>query len=110
MSREGSVQKLPTVQQLLDSILQGTWLLLPSILDPDNHFRDVSLIVDTALLQKAASLIDNKLIRRVVTIPGSIVFYEFLVRVEIDIECSGRGEEREFSTVFLSTASAIRMH
>lgn len=48
-------------------------------LDDGNNFRDISLIVEGDLLQKAANFIDLKQIKRVITIPESIVFYEFMV-------------------------------
>ncbi|KAK8831450.1 hypothetical protein WA577_000537, partial [Blastocystis sp. JDR] len=74
MSADSLLQKLPTVQQLLDFILN----------DDKDHFRDISLIVDTSLLQKAAAIIDNRQVKRVVTVPESVVSYEFTK--------SGRGE------------------
>ncbi|KAK8790492.1 hypothetical protein WA171_002015 [Blastocystis sp. BT1] len=68
MSSKTVSQRLPSSQQLLNWILE----------DYGNNFRDVSLIVEGKQLQKATSLIDLKLIKRVITIPDSIVFYEFI--------------------------------
>ena len=47
--------------------------------DPLDGFRDVSLIVDGDLLQKAATIIDLRQIKRIVTVPGDRVFFEFAV-------------------------------
>ena len=47
--------------------------------DALDGFRDVSLIVDGDLLQKAASIIDLRQIKRIVTVPGERVFFEFAV-------------------------------
>ncbi|KNB46393.1 hypothetical protein JH06_0175 [Blastocystis sp. subtype 4] len=62
MSSKTVSQRLPSSQQLLNWILE----------DYGNNFRDVSLIVEGKQLQKATSLIDLKLIKRVITIPDSI--------------------------------------
>lgn len=44
--------------------------------DTLDDFRDVSLIVDGDLLQKAATIIDLRQIKRIVTVPGDRVFFE----------------------------------
>ena len=47
--------------------------------DTDDHFEDISLIVEPDLLHRVASILDHNMIRRLVTIPGDKVFYEFIV-------------------------------
>ena len=41
--------------------------------------KDISLVIDNGLLQRAGVIIDNRQIRKVLTFPGNKVFYEFTV-------------------------------
>ena len=106
MSTDSLLQKLPTVQQLLDSILSGMRAPPSKWTDDKDHFRDISLIVDTSLLQKAAAIIDNRQVKRVVTVPGSVVFYEFTVAFGRGLKGRNREEGSPSTTASLITASA----
>lgn len=58
---------------------------MASVCDEDSvdGFRDVSLIVGGDLLQKAATIIDLRQIKRIVTVPGNRVFFEFAVAFQV---------------------------
>lgn len=105
MSADSLLQKLPTVQQLLDFILNGIFTSPSQWVDDKDHFRDISLIVDTSLLQKAAAIIDNRQVKRVVTVPESVVSYEFTVTLKIELKSRNREEESPSTTASLITAS-----
>lgn len=105
MSADSLLQKLPTVQQLLDFILNGIFTPPSQWVDDKDHFRDISLIVDTSLLQKAAAIIDNRQVKRVVTVPESIVSYEFTVALKRELKSRSREEESPSTTASLITAS-----
>lgn len=105
MSADSLLQKLPTVQQLLGFILNGIFTSPSQWVDDKDHFRDISLIVDTSLLQKAAAIIDNRQVKRVVTVPESVVSYEFTVTLKKELKSRNREEESPSTTAYLITAS-----
>ena len=78
-SSNSVLDRLPSVEDILESILASGHDMSEWQVDSNSAFRDVSLVVDNELLQRAAVLIDGRQIKKVVTLPGDKVFYEFSV-------------------------------
>ena len=72
--------------------------------DTLDDFRDVSLIVDGDLLQKAATIIDLRQIKRIVTGPGDRVFFEFAVALQVVVYSRKVERTMRFVSAFLITA------
>ena len=109
MSTDSLLQQVPSVQQLLNSIINGMNTPPSQSVDDKDHFRDMSLIVDTSLLQKAAAIIDNRQVKRVLTVPGSIVFYEFTVANRRRMNNRNREEEKPSTIASLITATVTNI-
>lgn len=94
LSSNSVVKYLPSVEDILEHILArrfefGVWWE-----DSENTLKDISLVIDNGLLQRAGVIIDNRQIRKVLTFPGNKVFYEFTVMALSLRDCLEEGERR----------------
>ena len=80
MESDSLLNRIPSNQQLIDYLLDSMQLLPNrSFLDPEDHFQTLSLFIPNDILKSAVSIIDAKQVRKVVTVPGNRIYYEFTV-------------------------------
>ena len=103
LSSNSVTHYLPSVEDILEHILARRSGELVWRADSENTFRDVSLVIDNGLLQRAGVIIDNKQIRKVLTFPGNKVFYEFTVTLWTRDNRLEEGERRR-SALYVTPA------
>ena len=80
MESDSLLNRIPSNQQLIDYLLDSRQQLSDrSFLDPEDHFQTLSLFIPNDILKSAVSMIDAKQVRKVVTVPGNRIYYEFTV-------------------------------
>ena len=53
--------------------------MISYLLDSEDHFQTLSLFIPNDILKSAVSMIDARQVRKVVTVPGNRIYYEFTV-------------------------------